>query len=86
VDENQDGQSDFSFFTPDFNFIQVRSNLILRWEYIAGSEIYLVWSQGVIPNAFGDLDTPLVRSLFDNVFDHQPHNIFLVKLSYRFLN
>jgi hypothetical protein len=86
VDENQDGQSDFSFFTPDFNFIQFRSNLILRWEYIAGSEIYLVWSQGVIPNAFGDLDTPLVRSLFDNVFDHQPHNIFLVKLSYRFLN
>ncbi|HUR31670.1 MAG TPA: DUF5916 domain-containing protein [Saprospiraceae bacterium] len=86
IDENHDGLIDYSFSTPDFNFIQFRSNLVLRWEYVAGSEFFLVWSQGVVPNAFGDLDTPLVTSLFDNVFDKQPHNIFLVKFSYRFLN
>ena len=86
VDEDLDGANDYSFSTPDFNFIQFRSNLVLRWEYIAGSEFFLVWSQGVVPNAFGDVDTPLVTSLFENVFDQQPHNIFLVKFSYRFLN
>jgi len=86
VDENHDGQADYSFSTPDLNFIQFRSNLVLRWEYVAGSEFFLVWSQGVEPNAFGDLNTPIFRSLFENVFDQQPHNIFLVKFSYRFLN
>jgi hypothetical protein len=86
VDENGDGQQDYSFTTPDLNYIQFRSNLVLRWEYVAGSELYLVWSQGILPDAYDDFDTPLLKSLFTNVFDQQPHNIFLVKLSYRFLN
>jgi hypothetical protein len=86
IDENHDGQTDYSFSTPDLNFIQFRSNLVLRWEYVAGSELFLVWSQDVVPDASDDFGTPVVRSLFDNVFDQKPHNIFLVKLSYRFLN
>ena len=86
VDENGDGQSDYSFHTPDLNYIQFRSNLVLRWEYIAGSEFYLVWSQGIDPNAYDDLETPLLESLYNNVFDAEPHHIFLVKISYRFLN
>ena len=86
VDENGDGQEDYSFTTPDLNYIQFRSNLVLRWEYVPGSELYLVWSQGIIPDAGDDFDTPLLKSLFSNVFDQQPHNIFLVKVSYRFLN
>ncbi len=85
VDENSDGNVDYAFNTPDFNYIQFRSNLVLRWEYVPGSELYFVWSQGVTPNAGSDLDRPLARSLFDNVFDQQPHNIFLVKFTYRFL-
>ena len=85
VDENRDGAPDYSFDTPDFNFIQFRSNLVVRWEYIPGSEVFLVWSQGSTPDAFGDLETPLVRSLFDNVFEQRPQNIFLVKFTYRFL-
>ena len=36
-------------------------------------------------DAYRDLDTPLVQSLFDNVFEKQPQNIFLVKFTYRFL-
>ncbi len=86
IDENGDGQADYSFSTPDLNYIQFRSNLVLRWEYVPGSELYLVWSQGIIPNAYSDFDTPLLKSLFANVFDEKPHNIFLVKVSYRFLN
>lgn len=85
VDENRDGTTDYTFGTPDFNYIQFRSNLVVRWEYVPGSEVYLVWSQGAVPDAGSDLGTPLVRSLFDNVFERQPRNIFLVKWTYRFL-
>ena len=61
------------------------SNLVARWEYKPGSEVYLVWSQGGTPNVATDLDPPLNSSLFDNAFGGQPCHIFLVKLTYRFL-
>lgn len=85
IDENMDGETDYTFDKPDFNFVQFRSNLVLRWEYRMGSEVYLVWSQNNTPDAFGDLDTPLGKSLADNLFDNQATNIFLVKFTYRFL-
>ncbi|MEO7801192.1 MAG: DUF5916 domain-containing protein [Ginsengibacter sp.] len=85
IDENGDGIVDYSFSKPDFNFVQFRSNLVVRWEYRAGSELYLVWSQGSTADAFDDLDTPLSRSLFRNAFADQSRNIFLIKCTYRFL-
>jgi uncharacterized protein DUF5916/cellulose/xylan binding protein with CBM9 domain len=85
VDENMDGTPDYSFSKPDFNFVQFRSNLIVRWEYRAGSELFLVWSQANSPDAFSDLDTPLPKSLFENAFADQARNIFLIKWTYRFL-
>ncbi|MGC4104602.1 DUF5916 domain-containing protein [Ferruginibacter sp.] len=86
VDENNDGITDYTFSKPDFNFVQFRSNLVARWEYKPGSELYLVWSQGnTADNAFNELDTPIVKSLFTNAFASQARNIFLVKWTYRFL-
>ena len=85
VDENQDGTVDYSFSKPDFNFVQFRSNLVLRWEYRPGSEFYLVWSQGNTADAYGELETPVVKSLVDNAFASEARNIFLVKMTYRFL-
>ncbi len=86
VDENMDGTTDYSFSKPDFNFVQFRSNLVVRWEYKPGSELYLVWSQGNTPDASADLDRPLANSLFDNAFSNgQARNIFLVKCTYRFV-
>ncbi|MBD2705289.1 carbohydrate binding family 9 domain-containing protein [Spirosoma sp. BT702] len=85
VDENRDGSVDYTFGKPDFNFVQFRSNLVARWEYKPGSELYLVWSQGNTPAVASDLSSPLNRSLFDNLFSQQGRNIFLVKMTYRFL-
>ena len=83
VDENLDGITDYSFGQPDFNFIQFRSNLVARWEYIPGSELFLVWSQN---NTFsGNPADDLIPSLSDNIFTNKAHNIFLIKLTYRFL-
>jgi hypothetical protein len=87
VDENGDGVTDYSFGNPDFNFVQFRSNFVMRWEYIAGSELYLVWSQSSEPDSqvFSDLGSTLGRSLLENSFGDKARNIFLVKVTYRFL-
>lgn len=85
IDENRDGIPDYRFQKPDFNFVQFRSNLVARWEYKPGSELYLVWSQGNTPDVSQDLDTPVFNSLFKNAFADQARNIFLVKWTYRFL-
>ena len=86
VDENKDGLTDYSFGKPDFNFVQFRSNMVVRWEYRPGSELFLVWSDGNTADAFGDLDSPIFKSLFNNAFSGgNARNIFLVKWTYRFL-
>ena len=83
VDEAVDGTTDYSFDDPDFSFIQFRSNLVLRWEYIPGSELFLVWSQDL--TASGDPASGLLSSLESNIFGaQQPTNIFLLKATYRF--
>ncbi|MEM8762163.1 MAG: DUF5916 domain-containing protein [Bacteroidota bacterium] len=83
VDERGSGTTDFSFDNPDFSFVQFRSNLVLRWEYIPGSEIFLVWSQDVSQS--GDPSQGLLTSLGDNIFGETPQNIFLLKATYRFV-
>ncbi len=83
VDENLNGAVDFSFDDPDFSFVQFRSNLVIRWEYIPGSELFLVWSQDVSRD--GDPTDGLLSSLGDNIFGQKPQNIFLLKATYRFV-
>ncbi|MBT8210976.1 MAG: hydrolase, partial [Eudoraea sp.] len=84
VDEEGDGIVDFNFEDPDFSFVQFRSNLVLRWEYIPGSELFLVWSQDISQSA--DPTDPLFSSLGDNIFGSlKPQNIFLLKFTYRFI-
>ena len=83
VDENIDGVTDFSFGNPDFAFVQFRSNLVLRWEYIPGSEIFLVWSQDISQS--GNPQDGLFANLDNAILGSQPQNIFLVKLTYRFI-
>ncbi|MCP4150786.1 MAG: carbohydrate binding family 9 domain-containing protein [bacterium] len=82
VDANSDGVSDFSIDTPDFKFLQFRSNLVLRWEYRPGSAVFLVWSQGrTNSTSVGDFS---FRNDMNDLFHVQPHNVFLAKFTYRF--
>ncbi|MCP9236903.1 DUF5916 domain-containing protein [Lewinella sp. JB7] len=68
---------------PNFSFIQFRSNLVVRWEYLPGSELYLVWSQG--NTASGEPGDRLLHSLGRNVFSEDVRNNFLLKATYRWL-
>jgi hypothetical protein len=84
VDENRDGALDYEIENPDFNFVEFRSNMVVRWEYIPGSTLFLVWNQGRSGNL------PVSRNyrmgaLSEGLLDVHPHNIFLIKYTYRFV-
>lgn len=72
---------EYSFDNPDFKVFEFRSNLVVRWEYIPGSAVYLVWSQG--REGDDNIGEPDFGSDMNALFDIKPHNIFLVKFTYR---
>ena len=81
-DDNLDGLDDYSMSNPDFSVVQFNSNLVLRWEYIPGSELFLVWSQGIRTDV--SLENGLIEGAQNGILEHQPQNIFLIKATYRF--
>lgn len=83
IDQNQDGNPDLDFYNPDFSYMQFRSNLVARWEYVPGSELFLVWTQN--NDNSGIPNDPIVGSLTNNLFNRIPHNIFLIKWTYRWI-
>ena len=83
IDENRDGIMDYSFTNPDFSYVQFNSNLVLRWEYIPGSELFLVWSQGVTSSVSSS--NGLFEGFETGILDQRPQNIFLLKATYRFI-
>jgi len=83
IDDNVNGIVDYTIPNPDFSFVQFRSNLVLRWEYIPGSEIFLVWSQG--NTGLQNPKNNLFTSLNNQIFKEKAENTFLIKMTYRFL-
>jgi hypothetical protein len=79
VDRNGNG-TDYSFDNPDFHFLQYRSNLVFRWEYKPGSTLYLVWSQGRTTD--GSEGSFRFSDYTRELYDTQPRNDFLIKVSY----
>jgi hypothetical protein len=82
IDEDLDGTADYNFSNPDFSFVQLQTNLVARWEYIPGSEIFLVWARGSVGNA--NISEDLIDSVSDQVFNEPANDTFLVKFTYRF--
>jgi hypothetical protein len=80
VDENQDGESDYAFYKPDFHYLQYRSNMVFRWEYKTGSSLYLVWSQGRTSiNESGEM---VFDQYMTELWNTHPRNDFMLKVSY----
>jgi hypothetical protein len=69
---NEDFENEYAF----------HSNLVLRWEYLPGSTLYLVWSQarsgdkGLFQSSLGDD--------LRNTFSVAPENVLMLKISYWF--
>jgi hypothetical protein len=65
-----------------FNFKELRSNAVLRWEYRPGSTLFVVWTQQRGESgANGTFD---FQRDYGRLFRTRPDNTFLVKLSYWF--
>ena len=65
---------------PDFNFKQLRSNVVFRWEYSPGSTLYLVWSRGATDYEEEYGRYSLGRDL-DRMWTAPSDNTFLVKFN-----
>ena len=61
--------------------LSFRSNVVLRWEYLLGSTIFLVWQHGR-----GGFDNsgefPGVGNGMSSIFDQPADNMFMVKVTY----
>ena len=64
-----------------FNFKQLRSNTVLRWEYRPGSTMFVVWTHGR-DAFFNTAGNRSLRQEYDNLFEQHPDNTFLVKVAY----
>ena len=83
VDEDLNNTVDYSFTKPDFSFVQLQTNLVVRWEYIPGSELFFVWARG--SNGSQDVNNSLTDSVRNQVFDVPANDTFLIKATYRFV-
>jgi hypothetical protein len=82
VDDDGDGAADYAFDVPDFNFRELRSNVVLRWQYRPGSTVFFIWSHGRADSiARGDLDLGRdLRGLADAPGEH----VVMLKANYWF--
>ena len=77
-----DGAQAFALRNADFNVQSFRSNLVLRWEWRAGSTLYLVWQQ--------DRESEIYRPFRTSAGDmfgslgQDGDNFFAVKMTYWF--
>ena len=69
-----------------FNFRQFRSNAVVRYEYRAGSTLFLVWQQGrsnnLLPGDEGYVGNYQLSRDYRSAFRDHPNNTFLIKWSY----
>jgi len=82
IDFNRDGTADYEIGNPDFTYFSFRSNVVLRWEYMLGSTLFVVWQHGRSGiNNNGSFEyTGAIHELFQ-----QPgSNTFVVKFNYWF--
>lgn len=72
----------YSIKNPDFTFNQFRSNLVFRWEYLPGSQIFFVW--GSERTGWENDSNEKVGKALTRLNKVIPNNIFQIKLNYWF--
>lgn len=76
------GTPAYSINNPDFTFNQFRSNLVFRWEYRPGSQIFVVW--GDERTGSKNESNSTVGQAMRQLSGVLPNNIFLIKVNYWF--
>jgi len=65
---------------PDFNFKSLRGNAVLRWEYLPGSTLYLVWTQS--RSDVEEIGEFQFNRSFRRLWNADVDNIFMIKVAY----
>jgi hypothetical protein len=91
---NPDNMADFPVYPKkrDFNYKNLQSNFVTRWEYRPGSAIYFVWSHSRSKDEEMNPLAPWGESLYEQSLGGQindlfrifPKNSFMVKIDYAF--
>ncbi|HEX6557824.1 MAG TPA: DUF5916 domain-containing protein [Longimicrobiales bacterium] len=63
-----------------FDYIQLRTNAVMRWEYLPGSTVFLVWAHG--RDDFRAMRQGTWRDDYNDLFQLHPDNTFLIKVAY----
>ena len=65
----------------DFNYSALNSTLIIRWEYMPGSTLYLVWTRAMSEDDDNLNDLDFSRDL-GRMFSGNSENVLLIKVSH----
>ncbi|MGQ8335553.1 DUF5916 domain-containing protein [Sunxiuqinia sp. A32] len=76
-----DGEQ-YSIPIPNFNYRELRSNLVARWEFRPGSTLYLVWNSSSLKNS-REYESSVIES-FGDIFGLKSQNVFMIKFNYWF--
>jgi hypothetical protein len=81
IDPDGEGPaSSFVIGDPDFNFKSLRSTVVLRWEYLPGSTLFLAWTHDRTDLA--DPGTMRVSRDLDSLLRAKGDNIVMLKVAY----
>jgi Domain of unknown function (DUF5916) len=77
------GNATYQIENPDFDTRMLRGNAVLRWEYLRGSTIYLVWQQTRSnTNLYSSYADFALNRGSNELFRSIPDDIFIIKFSY----
>ncbi len=69
-----------SLDNPDFSSVSLRGSAVLRWEYLPGSTIYLVWNHNRFENT--EISSFQFRPLMKRLERADPNSIIMLKWTY----
>lgn len=83
IDPDGDGPAaSFGISDRTFTTRSLRGNVVLRWEYRAGSTMYLVWQQQRLNETL--MDDFGTRRAMGSLLEGDGNNVFVLKWNYRF--
>jgi len=68
-------------YDSDYNYSALNSTLLMRWEYIPGSTLFLVWTRSR-PEVDDEVNNLDFNRDFRRFFSSGSSNVFLVKVTY----
>ena len=87
IDPDGSGLSESYLLSSDyirgFNFLSLRSNFILKWEFQPGSSLFLVWQQQRDYYEITD-NEPNIAEGFDKLMQSEAMNTLMLKIAYWF--